>query len=277
MSPKVSICIPVYNGLKFIDETVRSVQAQTETDFELLIQDNCSTDGTWEYLQELRTREPRLRPERNSSNIGMSGNWNAVIDRAQGEYVLLLSADDLLDLSFLTDCLEAFRAHDAKVVSTDLRLLFDDHSRPRRIHLREGLYRHHASTVLLKNPFSINFTLFERELLDSMRRFGKVFGPYLTCDYGLHLRVALSGQGVYYIDRMLGTYRFHGGNLSLQTRRMNRQAALTVLTYREQLLQRCRATFDFTLLRFMLRAIVKALRGQPLDRRLIGLLARRLG
>ncbi len=276
MNPKVSICIPVYNGLKYIDETVKSVQAQTETNFELLIQDNFSTDGTLGYLETLRAREPRLRVESNAANLGMAANWNAVIDRASGDFVLLLSADDLLDPAFLTDCLEAFRKHDCKTVSTDLRLLFDDHTRSRRIHLREGLYRNHAAMILLTNPFSINFTLFERTFLNSMRRFGKVFGPYLTCDYGLHLRVAMSGESVYYINRQLGTYRFHGGNLSLQTRRMNRQAALTVLTYRERLLRHSRISYDFTLLRFMLRGFVRSLRGEPLDRRLIQLLALRL-
>jgi len=276
VSPKVSICIPVYNGRKFIDETIHSVRAQTETDFELLVQDNCSTDGTWDYLEDFRLREPRLRPERNSRNLGMAGNWNAVIERAQGDYVLLLSADDLLEPTFLEECLNAFKAHSCKVVSTDLRFLFEDHSRRRRVRLREGLYRNHAATVLLKNPFSINFTLFERDFLNSMRRFGKVFGPYLTCDYGLHLRVAMSGEAVYYINRLLGIYRFHGDNLSRQARRMNRQAALTVLIYRDQLLRACGGTFRFTLIRFMVRAVVQTLRGQKLDRRLIGLLARRL-
>jgi GT2 family glycosyltransferase len=275
-SPTVSICIPVYNGIKFIDETIRSVQSQTMSDFELLVQDNRSTDGTWEFLEELRTREPRLQTERNSENVGMSGNWNAVIERAQGNYVLLLSADDLLAPTFLAECIEAFEKQNCKVVSTNLRLLFEDSSRARRLQLKEGLYRNHTATVLLKNPFSINFTLFEREFLNSMRRFGKVFGPYLTCDYGLHLRVAMSGQGVYFISRMLGTYRFHGGNLSNQTKRMNRQAALTVLTYREQLMQCSRVSFDFTLLRFMLRALVRALRGERFDRRLVALLAKRL-
>jgi hypothetical protein len=57
---------------------------------------------------------------------------------------------------------------------------------------------------------------------------------------------------------------------------MNRQAALTVLTYREQLMQCSRVSFDFTLLRFMLRALVRALRGERFDRRLVALLAKRL-
>lgn len=276
MSPKVSICIPVYNGIKYIDETVRSVQAQTESDFELLIQDNCSNDGTWEYLENLRAREPRAHIERNPTNLGMAGNWNAVIDRAVGSYVLLLSADDLLDPTFLSECLAAFNQRDCKVVTANWRLLFNDHSRPRRIQPREGCYRNHASIVLLRNPFSINFTLFDRSFLNSMRRFGKVFGPYLTCDFGLHLRIAMSGERVYCIVRRLGTYRVHGDNLSFQLRRMNRQAALTVLSLREQLQPYSRFIYNFTLLRFMYRAIVHAIRGQRLDRRLIHLLALRL-
>lgn len=51
MTPRVSVVVPVYNGVAFIDATMRSILAQTFSDFELLVSDQTSTDGTWEALQ----------------------------------------------------------------------------------------------------------------------------------------------------------------------------------------------------------------------------------
>ena len=60
MSPAVSVVIPAYNNAEFIGETVRSVLAQTFDDFEVVIGDHASTDGTWEVLQEFAD-DPRVR------------------------------------------------------------------------------------------------------------------------------------------------------------------------------------------------------------------------
>jgi glycosyltransferase involved in cell wall biosynthesis len=100
VNPKVSVCIPVYNGKDYISEAIQSVLAQTYRDFELVIVDNASTDGTLELIQ--RVQDPRLRIERNSSNIGFEGNWNRCLELARGEFVKILPADDLI----APDCLE---------------------------------------------------------------------------------------------------------------------------------------------------------------------------
>jgi glycosyltransferase involved in cell wall biosynthesis len=99
-SPRVCVCIPVYNCAAFLRAAVDSVLRQTHRSLRLVVIDNCSTDGTLETLTGIA--DPRLEIHRNRSNLGMEGNWNRALELADGEYLKLLPADDLLD----PDCLE---------------------------------------------------------------------------------------------------------------------------------------------------------------------------
>jgi len=93
-SPVVSVCIPVYNTERFILDAVRSVLSQTYQDFEIVIVDNASTDRTPALLATLD--DPRIRVFHNEQNIGAQGNFNRAVSLAQGEYVKVLCADDVL-------------------------------------------------------------------------------------------------------------------------------------------------------------------------------------
>jgi glycosyltransferase involved in cell wall biosynthesis len=96
MSPKVSVCIPVRNGGDFLPSAVNSVLQQSFDDYELIIVDNCSTDGTVRWIEEKALVTPKIRFYRNATNIGLVGNFNACLAYAKGEYIKFLCADDLL-------------------------------------------------------------------------------------------------------------------------------------------------------------------------------------
>jgi glycosyltransferase involved in cell wall biosynthesis len=96
MSPKISVCIPVKNGGAFLPLAVESVLEQSREDVELIVVDNCSTDGTTKWLEERAAKEGRIRFYKNPADIGMTANFNACLKRAKGEYVNFLCADDLL-------------------------------------------------------------------------------------------------------------------------------------------------------------------------------------
>jgi glycosyltransferase involved in cell wall biosynthesis len=101
-APQVSICIPVYNGESFLLEAVESALKQTFHDFEVVIVDNASTDGTQFIVEEIASDNRRIRFFRNDTNIGIVGNFNACLRHACGKYIKFLCADDLL----LPTCLE---------------------------------------------------------------------------------------------------------------------------------------------------------------------------
>ncbi len=100
--PKVSICIPAYNYADYLKDAIASALSQTFDDFELLIVDNCSTDGTRDVAEHYRRRDGRIVYHCNEANIGLVGNLNRCLELATGEYIKFLCADDLL----LPTCLE---------------------------------------------------------------------------------------------------------------------------------------------------------------------------
>lgn len=93
--PLVSIVMPAYNAAKFIRETIASVQAQTDTDWELLVIDDGSKDETVEIVTALAKEDPRIRLLQNEKNMGVAKTRNRGIELASGEYIALLDSDDL--------------------------------------------------------------------------------------------------------------------------------------------------------------------------------------
>ncbi len=100
-SKLVSILIPVYNRENLIEETVRSAMKQTYKNIEIVVVDNCSTDNTWEVLQNLAKEDSRIKIFRNNENIGPVRNWKRCIDEAKGIYGKILWSDDLISPEFI--------------------------------------------------------------------------------------------------------------------------------------------------------------------------------
>ena len=93
-SPLVSICVPSYNGEKWIREAIDSALAQTYKPLEIVIVDDASTDNTLEIIQSYR--DPRIRIEVNKKNLGPTNNKNRCIKLAKGSLIKFLSQDDAL-------------------------------------------------------------------------------------------------------------------------------------------------------------------------------------
>lgn len=94
MSTLVSVCIPVYNGEPFIIETIEMVLAQDYDNMEILISDNTSSDHTVDKIKEIK--DERVQLFQNDHNLGMGGNWNVLLDKAKGDYIIIVCADDFL-------------------------------------------------------------------------------------------------------------------------------------------------------------------------------------
>ena len=106
--PLISIGVPVYNGEKYLAATVDSILAQTFADFELVISDNGSTDGTQAMCEAYAARDPRVRYFREEENRGAPWNIDRVVALSRCEFFKWQSADDTLAPTFLQRCVEVF-------------------------------------------------------------------------------------------------------------------------------------------------------------------------
>jgi len=106
--PRISVVIATYNYGQYLAEAVGSVAQQTFQDFELVIVDDGSTDGTREVVEGLKEKYPSHRIKYISQeNQGLSGARNTAIGAASGEYIQPLDADDMLSPEFLEESLKA--------------------------------------------------------------------------------------------------------------------------------------------------------------------------
>ena len=115
MAPRVSIGLPVYNGREFLREAVDSILAQSFSDFELIICDNASTDGTAEISRLYAASDHRVRYHRNERNVGASRNFNLAFELARGEYFKWAAHDDICRGEFLQRCVEVLD-HNPEIV-----------------------------------------------------------------------------------------------------------------------------------------------------------------
>lgn len=114
--PKVSIGLPVYNGEKYLRAALDCILRQDYVDFEVVICDNASSDGTEAICRDYAARDSRIRYTRNEQNIGASGNYKRVFELSRGEFFKWASHDDEFDPSLVRRCVETFAKSPATVV-----------------------------------------------------------------------------------------------------------------------------------------------------------------
>lgn len=107
--PAVSIGMPVFNGEKYIREAFDSLLSQSHTDFELIISNNASTDGTEAICLQYASKDHRIRYVRQSINIGALANFEVVLEKAEGDCFMWAAADDKWDPSWISQMLTTMK------------------------------------------------------------------------------------------------------------------------------------------------------------------------
>jgi glycosyltransferase involved in cell wall biosynthesis len=130
-TPLVSVLIPVFNGESFLAECLESILAQDLGDYELLISDDGSTDGSAALIQRYAARDSRIRWWRNPRNLGIGGNFNACLKAARGEFLKYVLQDDkLLRPSALRQMVTTLENDPSVSLVASASQLIDAQSRP---------------------------------------------------------------------------------------------------------------------------------------------------
>lgn len=215
--PAVSVCIPTYNRQDFLAIALDSVLAQTYPDFEVIVCDDGSTDGTPERMATYS--DPRIRYIRHAQNIGKSNNMISGFQAATGEFFIKFDDDDRLTPEFLARTTAILRSHPTvDFVGTDHWVIdaasqrdpaaTDQNSqRWGRTELPEGPVANLLEVVFVRQSFQIGATLFRRQALLEV---GYMRPDIQNCeDNDLLVRLALAHKQGYYLPERLMEYRFH--------------------------------------------------------------------
>ena len=133
-APRVTLGVPVYNGSRYLAETLDSLLAQDFADFELIISDNASTDDTPRICAAYAARDRRVRCVRNDRNLGAAGNYNRLVLLARGRYFKWASADDVCGRSLVARCVEVLDSHPEVVLAYPKTVMIDERGQPIRDH-----------------------------------------------------------------------------------------------------------------------------------------------
>jgi glycosyltransferase involved in cell wall biosynthesis len=124
--PKVSICVPNLNTRPYLPEWFETVFNQTFQDWELVVCDSYSDDGSWEYIQELAAREPRMRISQ-TPRKGVYAGFNDCIQLARGEHLYIATSDDTMSPDFLEKMVAALDKNPGCGVAHCYLDFFDEH------------------------------------------------------------------------------------------------------------------------------------------------------
>lgn len=213
VNPKITVVLPTYNAAPFLPASIGSALRQSLGDFELLVMDNASTDGTEQVVATFT--DPRIRYIRNPENYGFSGNVARGLDLARGDYVTLLGADDILTPLFLERTAASLDEHAATSMVHSDAIWIDETGRP----FGESA----AQWPAMSSPRDAFINCFRHGFCTStmMMRRKHLVRPDWTMqqdwgppgDLALFLWLCLMGD-VAYVNTPLVYYRHHARNLS---------------------------------------------------------------
>jgi glycosyltransferase involved in cell wall biosynthesis len=202
--------IPTYNRLQFLPKTLDSVYRQTIADFDVVIFDDGSTDGTREWIKARGF--PRLRYARREGRRGAGAARNAALRRAKGEFLAFLDSDDTWEPSYLETMVAALENGPAVAACCDMNLIDSRDRLIMRDYLRNGSPSRPQN--LLGLPFfpMLGATVMRRSALPTVGRFDETFRRVCD-DWDFLCRMARRhGESSFrMIPRSLASYRRHGG------------------------------------------------------------------
>lgn len=224
---RVSIVMCTYNGAKYVAGQLESVLNQTYGLYEVIVQDDGSTDGTAEVLELYAARYPLVRVYRNAAPLGVNANFYSAMRRAAGDYIALCDQDDIWESDKIAAQMEAIGD---KMMCTGRSVPFSDDGTPVDYDRR----RPNCNLIrLLYSSIPGHTLLFRRDMLEKL----PADSPLYTASYydvALAL-LAASYDSLVYVERKLVNQRRYSGAASIEAvdrhRRRSASNALYILCW----------------------------------------------
>lgn len=238
MRPTVSVVIPAYNNVQYISETLESVLNQSYEDYEVVVADHSSVDGTQEVIDSFNGH-PKLRIlTPTPPGGGAQANWNRVSSEARGKFVKLVCGDDLIAPTALAEQVQAFQQHPTAVLVASQRDLVDSNGdvfvRNRGLKgitgLVSGAEAVRATVLAGSNIFGEPAcVMYRRDVLEDEGGWDNTH-PYLI-DEATYARICFHGD-VVALRRSLAVFRISASQWSV---RLAKQQSDQAIAFHEQI------------------------------------------
>lgn len=226
----ISIILPTYNSIEFLEERVYTMLNQTLDDWECIVIDGQSTDGTWEYLCAIASKDTRFKMFQFSPK-GVYNAWNIGVKKAKGDYIYFATSDDTMTSNCLEELHKGFSLAPGCDIAHCCLKIIDEKSEKKeeldwnkflaqnyfedltnKYHIRKAplvgiLYATHQTII-----HSFTQVLIRKEVFNKLGYFLEDKGPQADLEWGM--RAGLSVD-IVHIPLELATWRVHGSQLTL--------------------------------------------------------------
>lgn len=209
--PTVSLIMAAYNNVAYIKAAIESAVIQTYPDWELVICDDGSTDGTLELATVLATKDPRIKMHSNGKNLGCNATMHKLSTLATGKFIAHLDSDDMLERYAVEEMLREFvKKPDAQFIYSDMiqigkRNEFEAYSASPTFD-RTKLYQHGWR----------HFGMYRADILKEIQGYNvNLFDTNGCHDGDLFMQIA-EKYPVYRLPKPLYMYRHHDNNISVK-------------------------------------------------------------
>lgn len=227
--PLISVITPSYNCAPYLARTVESIQAQTLTDWEMIIVDDCSADDSFRIAQTLAAKDPRITAIQQPKNSGSSAARNTGLRLAKGRYITFIDGDDIILPTKFEKQITFMQAHGYAVTYTNYRRMTPDEK-------TVGILQRNPKTIdyryLLSHTAMGTLTpIYDREIVGEF-----FFDENLTArmDYAFWLDVTKAGHTAHRFDEDMARYRRGHTSLSSNLNK-GRKLVWQVLRTRQKL------------------------------------------
>ena len=209
---KISICIAVFNGEKYLKEQLESILKQSCKNIEIIIVDDCSIDGTKKLLKDFVKKYEFIKVYENEHNIGFINNFEKAISLSSGDYIALADQDDVWEFNKLEVLIDLIKDNDSLLVYSNA-LLVDNNLKSQNKTLLDSTVPMSGNNNLYflhNNSISGNTIIFKKELKEKALPFPDNIGFH---DIWLSF-VASSNSNIIYSNQNLVKYRQHMDNVT---------------------------------------------------------------
>lgn len=217
MNPKISIGIPVYNGEKFITETLNSILSQTFKDFEIIISDNASNDLTEKICKSYKNKDTRVLYFRQSFNVGGIENFKMTLRKARGKFFMWIAADDMLGCEDYLKIFNSELSNKFDYYFSDVSVV-DQHGKLINSNILDNYNKCFTKYDFLYQSLKLNshqfYALFKKEVLLRDWNYLEICKNENNFNEGLFVHYISGAREGKFINNTIKLYRYHNNSWS---------------------------------------------------------------